>query len=47
MNAVKGRTIAAAPMVDLGLKQLLIDSGIDLDLKGDFQAVALRLDRVQ
>jgi NitT/TauT family transport system substrate-binding protein len=30
VNAVKGRAIAAAPMVDLGLMQLLIDSGIDL-----------------
>jgi ABC-type nitrate/sulfonate/bicarbonate transport system substrate-binding protein len=30
VNAVKGRAIAAAPMVDIGLKQLLIDSGIDL-----------------
>jgi ABC-type nitrate/sulfonate/bicarbonate transport system substrate-binding protein len=28
--AVKGRTIGAAPMVELGLKQLLIDAGIDL-----------------
>jgi ABC-type nitrate/sulfonate/bicarbonate transport system substrate-binding protein len=30
VSAVKGRTIAASPMVDLGLKQLLIDAGIDL-----------------
>jgi len=30
VNAVKGRTIAAAPMVELGLKQLLIDAGVDL-----------------
>jgi NitT/TauT family transport system substrate-binding protein len=30
VNAVKGRVIAAAPMVDLGLKQLLIDAGIDV-----------------
>jgi NitT/TauT family transport system substrate-binding protein len=30
VNAVKGRAIAAAPMVDIGLRQLLIDSGIDL-----------------
>lgn len=30
VNAVKGRTIGAAPMVDLGLKRLLIDAGIDL-----------------
>jgi NitT/TauT family transport system substrate-binding protein len=28
--AVKGRTIGAAPMVELGLKQLLIDAGVDL-----------------
>jgi NitT/TauT family transport system substrate-binding protein len=34
VNAVKGRAIAAAPMVDLGLKQLLIDSGIDLARDG-------------
>jgi ABC-type nitrate/sulfonate/bicarbonate transport system substrate-binding protein len=27
--AVKGRTIGAAPMVELGLKQLLIEAGID------------------
>jgi NitT/TauT family transport system substrate-binding protein len=34
VSAVKGRAIAAAPMVDLGLKQLLIDSGIDLARDG-------------
>jgi ABC-type nitrate/sulfonate/bicarbonate transport system substrate-binding protein len=34
VNAVKGRAIAAAPMVDLGLKQLLTDSGIDLARDG-------------
>jgi ABC-type nitrate/sulfonate/bicarbonate transport system substrate-binding protein len=34
VNAVKGRAIAAAPMVDLGLRQLLIDSGIDLERDG-------------
>ncbi len=34
VNAVKGRAIAAAPMVDLGLKQLLIDAGIDLERDG-------------
>ena len=28
--AVKGRTIGAAPMVELGLRQLLIDAGIDI-----------------
>ena len=33
-NAVKGRRIGAAPMVGLGLKQLLIESGIDLDRDG-------------
>ena len=31
VNAVKGRTIGAAPLVELGLKQLLIDAGIDLE----------------
>jgi ABC-type nitrate/sulfonate/bicarbonate transport system substrate-binding protein len=30
VSAVRGRTIGAAPMVELGLKQLLIDAGIDL-----------------
>jgi ABC-type nitrate/sulfonate/bicarbonate transport system substrate-binding protein len=30
INIVKGRRIGAAPMVDLGLKQLLIAAGIDL-----------------
>ena len=34
VNAVKGRTIGAAPMVELGLKQLLIDSGIDIARDG-------------
>ena len=29
-SVVKGRTIGAAPWVDMGLKQLLIDGGIDL-----------------
>ncbi len=33
-NAAKGRRIGAAPMVGLGLKQLLIESGIDLDRDG-------------
>jgi NitT/TauT family transport system substrate-binding protein len=32
--AVKGRTIGAAPMVDLGLKQMLIDAGVDLARDG-------------
>ena len=31
VNAVKGRTIGAAPLVALGLQQLLIESGIDLE----------------
>ena len=30
INAVKGRRIGAAPMVDLALKQMLAESGIDL-----------------
>jgi NitT/TauT family transport system substrate-binding protein len=30
VGAVRGRTIGAAPMVELGLKQLLIDAGVDL-----------------
>jgi NitT/TauT family transport system substrate-binding protein len=30
-SVVKGRTIGAAPWVDMGLKQLLIDGGIDLE----------------
>jgi ABC-type nitrate/sulfonate/bicarbonate transport system substrate-binding protein len=34
VSAVKGRTIGAAPMVELGLKQLLIDAGVDLDGDG-------------
>ena len=34
VNAVKGRLIGAAPMVELGLKQLLIDAGIDLARDG-------------
>jgi NitT/TauT family transport system substrate-binding protein len=31
VNAVKGRTIGAAPLVDQGLRRLLIDAGLDLD----------------
>jgi ABC-type nitrate/sulfonate/bicarbonate transport system substrate-binding protein len=31
VNAVKGRTIGAAPLVNQGLKQLLIDAGLDLE----------------
>ncbi len=34
VNAVKGRRIGAAPMVDLALKQLLVDAGIDLEADG-------------
>jgi NitT/TauT family transport system substrate-binding protein len=34
VNAVKGRTIGAAPMVELGLKRLLIESGLDLERDG-------------
>lgn len=30
LNAVKGRRIGAAPMVDLALKQMLAESGVDL-----------------
>jgi NitT/TauT family transport system substrate-binding protein len=32
VSAVKGRRIGAAPMVELGLKQLLAEAGISLDL---------------
>lgn len=31
VNAMKGRRIGAAPWVDLGLKQLVADSGLDLE----------------
>ena len=34
IQAVKGLSIGAAPLVDLGLKQLLIESGIDLEKDG-------------
>lgn len=34
INAVKGRTIGAAPLVDQGLRQLLIDAGLDLARDG-------------
>jgi NitT/TauT family transport system substrate-binding protein len=34
INCVKGRTIGAAPLVDQGLKRMLIESGIDLDRDG-------------
>jgi ABC-type nitrate/sulfonate/bicarbonate transport system substrate-binding protein len=34
LNAVKGRTIGAAPLVDQGLRQLLIDAGLDLARDG-------------
>jgi ABC-type nitrate/sulfonate/bicarbonate transport system substrate-binding protein len=31
INAIKGLNIGAAPLVDLGLKQLLVESGIDIE----------------
>jgi ABC-type nitrate/sulfonate/bicarbonate transport system substrate-binding protein len=34
VNAVKGRTIGAAPLVDQGLRQLLLDAGLDLGRDG-------------
>jgi ABC-type nitrate/sulfonate/bicarbonate transport system substrate-binding protein len=34
INAVKGRTIGAAPLVDQGLKRMAIESGIDLERDG-------------
>jgi NitT/TauT family transport system substrate-binding protein len=34
VSVVKGRTIGAAPLVGLGLRQLLVESGIDLDRDG-------------
>jgi NitT/TauT family transport system substrate-binding protein len=34
VSCVKGRTVGAAPMVELGLKQLLIDAGVDLEADG-------------
>ncbi len=34
VNAVKGRTIGAAPLVDQGLKRLLLDAGLDLERDG-------------
>jgi ABC-type nitrate/sulfonate/bicarbonate transport system substrate-binding protein len=34
ISAVKGRTIGAAPLVDQGLKRMLIESGIDLEHDG-------------
>lgn len=34
VNAVKGRTIGAAPLVELGLRRLLIDAGLDLERDG-------------
>lgn len=33
-SVVKGRTIGAAPWVDMGLRQLLIDGGIDVEKDG-------------
>jgi ABC-type nitrate/sulfonate/bicarbonate transport system substrate-binding protein len=40
VNAVKGRTIGAAPLVELGLTRLLAESGIDLERDN------VRIDRV-
>jgi NitT/TauT family transport system substrate-binding protein len=34
VSSVKGRAIGAAPMVELGLKQVLIDAGVDLEADG-------------
>ena len=34
VHAVKGRTIGAAPLVELGLRQMLLESGIDLARDG-------------
>lgn len=34
INAVKGRTIAAAPLVEMSFKHLLTEAGIDLDRDG-------------
>jgi NitT/TauT family transport system substrate-binding protein len=34
INCVKGRTIGAAPLVDQGLKRMLIESGIELERDG-------------
>jgi NitT/TauT family transport system substrate-binding protein len=34
INCVKNRTIGAAPLVDQGLKRMLIESGMDLDRDG-------------
>lgn len=31
INAIKGLKIGAAPLVDLGLKRLLVDSGVDIE----------------
>src|SRR5262244_3761898 len=38
LNVVKGRSIGAAPWVEMGLRRLLIDAGIDL--KGDNVRIA-------
>lgn len=34
LEAIKGLRIGAAPLVDLGLKQLLVDAGIDAEAEG-------------
>jgi len=41
ISCVKGRTIGAAPLVDQGLRRMLIESGIDLDRDG-VRIVAVR-----
>ena len=38
LSVVKGRTIGAAPWVDMGLRQLLVDGGIDIE--GDEVTIA-------
>jgi NitT/TauT family transport system substrate-binding protein len=40
INSVKGRTIGAAPLVDQGLKRMLIESGIDL-VRDDVRVVGV------
>jgi len=40
VHVVKGRTIGAAPLVELGLKRLLVEAGIDIERDG------VKIDRV-
>jgi len=40
INVVKGRTIGAAPLVDLGLRQMVVDSGLDL-VRDDIRIVGV------